>query len=167
MHIHTYIIGHYNPSVRITEKVSHTTHVVCVNFIREWLDLQFNIDSERQIFEKLFHGRFIYSQSFCQKSTERKSPKKYFSYLIFDDWLGIRVQAFASNEPTLCILDHGDFITHEIGWNYTTEKWKFGYYGCVLARDAMEEHWNDVIDAKHNDIKRAPYTLQDYKVYMT
>ena len=32
---------------------SHTTHIVCVNFIREWWDLQFNLDSERQIFEKL------------------------------------------------------------------------------------------------------------------
>ena len=56
---------------------SHTTHVLCVNFICEWRDLQFNVDSERQSFEKLFHGRFIYSQSFCQKTAERKSPKKY------------------------------------------------------------------------------------------
>ena len=88
---------------------SHTTHIMCVNFIREWRDLQFNVDSERQIFEKLFHGRFIYSQSFCQKSAERKSPKKYFSYLIFDDWPGIRTQAFASNKPTHNIIDHGDF----------------------------------------------------------
>ena len=29
--IHTYIIGHYNPSVRIIDLVSHTTYVVCVN----------------------------------------------------------------------------------------------------------------------------------------
>ena len=29
-YIHTYIIGHYNPSVRIIDLVSHTTHVVCV-----------------------------------------------------------------------------------------------------------------------------------------
>ena len=65
--------------------VSHTTYVMCVNFICEWGDLQFKVDSERQIFEKLFHGRFIYSQSFSQKSAERKSPKKYFSYFIFDD----------------------------------------------------------------------------------
>ena len=31
--IHTYIIGHYNPSVRIIDLVSHTTYVVSVNFI--------------------------------------------------------------------------------------------------------------------------------------
>ena len=59
---------------------SHTTHVVCVNFMREWRDLQFNVDSERKIFEKHFHGRFIHSQSFCQKSAERKSPMKYFFF---------------------------------------------------------------------------------------
>ena len=91
---------------------SHITHVVCVNFIREWRDLQFNVDSEQQIFEKLFHGRFVYSQSFCHKSAERKSPKKYFSYFIFDDWPGIQTQAFASNEPTHYILDHGVFQQH-------------------------------------------------------
>ena len=55
-HIHTYIIGHYNPSVRIIDLVSHTTYVVCVNFIHKWRDLLFKVDSERQIFffEKLF-----------------------------------------------------------------------------------------------------------------
>ena len=41
-----------------------------VNFIREWWDLRFNVDIERQIFEKFFHGRFISSQIFCQKSAE-------------------------------------------------------------------------------------------------
>ena len=50
-------------------------------------------------------GRFIYSQSFCQKSAEWKSPKKYFSYFIFDDWHGIRTQALASNKPTHYLLD--------------------------------------------------------------
>ena len=40
-YIHTYIIGHYNPSVRIIDLVSHTTYVVCFNFIHKWRDLQF------------------------------------------------------------------------------------------------------------------------------
>ena len=74
--------------------------VVWVNFIREWQDLQFNVDFELQIFEKLFHGMCTYSQSFFfQKSAE--SPKKYFSYFIFD------------NELTHYILDHGDFIRNK------------------------------------------------------
>ena len=30
LYIHTYIIGHYNPSVRIIDLVSHNTYVVCV-----------------------------------------------------------------------------------------------------------------------------------------
>ena len=42
-----------------------TTYVVCVKFIWEWRYLQINVDFERQIFEKLFYGRFIYSQNFC------------------------------------------------------------------------------------------------------
>ena len=57
-----YIIGHYNPAVRL----------------------------ERQIFEKFFNGRFLYSQSFCQKSAERNSPKKNFIAINrFDAWPGI------------------------------------------------------------------------------
>ena len=48
--IHTYIIGHYNPSVRIIDLVSHTFYVVYVNYIHKWRDLQFKVVSERQIF---------------------------------------------------------------------------------------------------------------------
>ena len=55
---------------------SHATYVVWVNFIHERQDLQFEVDSERQIFEKLCHGNVIYYQSFCQKSAERKSLQK-------------------------------------------------------------------------------------------
>ena len=58
--LHTYIIGHYNPSVRIIDLVSYTTYVVCVNFIYKWRDLQFKVDSEWQIFIEFFHGNFFY-----------------------------------------------------------------------------------------------------------
>ena len=44
--LHTYIIGHYNPSVRIIDLVSHTTYIVCVNFY----NLKFKVDSELQDF---------------------------------------------------------------------------------------------------------------------
>ena len=64
-----YIIGHYNPSVRTIDLVSHTTCVVCVNFIHKWRDLQFKVDSKRQIFWHFFHGNFIYSQSFHRRNT--------------------------------------------------------------------------------------------------
>ena len=43
---YTYLIGHYNPSVRIIDVVSHTTYVLCVNFIHKWRDLQCKVDSE-------------------------------------------------------------------------------------------------------------------------
>ena len=37
----TYLIGHYNASVRIIVLVSYTTYVVCVNSIHKWRILQF------------------------------------------------------------------------------------------------------------------------------
>ena len=87
--IHTYIIGHYNLSVGIIDLISHTTYIVCVNFMHKWRNLQFKVDSERQIFWKTFNDNFIYSQSFWQKSAERKPPQKYFSYfvLMYGLWL--------------------------------------------------------------------------------
>ena len=62
---------------------SHTTYVVCVNFIHEWRDLQ--------IFWEAFHGNFIYSQSYCQKSTEWKWPKKYFHIFVLMSDLGFEL----------------------------------------------------------------------------
>ena len=92
LQLHTYIIDHYYPSVRIIDPVSHTTYVVCVNFIHKWRNLQFKVDSGRFV-EKLFMAIVIYSQSFRQKSAERKSQKKYFLYFVFDVWPGSRIQA--------------------------------------------------------------------------
>ena len=59
VYIHTNLIGYYNSSVRIIGVVSHTTYVVCVNFIFEWRDIQFKVDSELQIFGETFHGNFF------------------------------------------------------------------------------------------------------------
>ena len=70
--IHTYVIGHYIPLSQHYDLASHTAHVVSINFLQKWRDLQSNVDSEWQIFEKLLYGRYICSQSFCQKFVERK-----------------------------------------------------------------------------------------------
>ena len=43
--IYMYIIGHYNPLIRIIDLISDTTYVVCVNFIHKWWNLQFKVDS--------------------------------------------------------------------------------------------------------------------------
>ena len=59
---HAYIIDHYNSSVRIIDLVSHTTDVVCVDFI------QFKFDSEPPNFENL--AILFTLKSFCQKSAE-------------------------------------------------------------------------------------------------
>ena len=48
-------------SVRIIDLVSHTTYVMCINFIHKWRDLQFTVDSERQIFWETLHGNFLFT----------------------------------------------------------------------------------------------------------
>ena len=78
---------------------------MCVNSIGEWLDLQFNLDFEWQILEKLFHGRFIYSQSFCQKSAENY----IFFHISFWCLTWDTNPGFKSNKPTHYVLDYSDF----------------------------------------------------------
>ena len=82
-----------------------------VNFIHKWQDLQFKVDSERQIFWQTFQSCSKYSQSFCQKSAEIKSPKKYFfSYFVLMSGLYLygtvyyRLQATDYAEQTISKL---------------------------------------------------------------
>ena len=46
-YIHNWPLQPFNQDYGLA---SHTTHVVCINFIRDLRDLQFNVDSELQIF---------------------------------------------------------------------------------------------------------------------
>ena len=72
---------------------SHITYVVCVNFIHEWRELQFKVDSERQIFEKFFIA-ILFTQSFCQKSAEKKSLKQRFHIFVLMFGLGLEPWLF-------------------------------------------------------------------------
>ena len=106
----TYIIGHYNPSVKIIDLVSHTTYVVCVNFIHKWRDLQFKVDSERQIYWELFMAILFTLRVFARNLLRGNRRRNTFRISFFDDWPGIRTQAFASNKPTRYLLDYGDLL---------------------------------------------------------
>ena len=88
MYIHTYIIGHYNPSVRIIELASHTTYVVYVNFIHKWRDLEFKVDSEQQIFLILLTLR-----AFARNLLRGNRRRNTFVFC-FDVWPGTRTLAF-------------------------------------------------------------------------
>ena len=63
---------------------SHNNYVVCVYFIHDWRDIRFKVDSEPQIFEKLFMAIL-----FTLRIFERKSPKKYFHIFVQMSDLGV------------------------------------------------------------------------------
>ena len=90
----TYIIGHYNPSVRIIDLVSHTTYVVSVNFIHKWRDLQFKVDSERQMFWETFHGNFYLISEFLPEICWVEIAEDILFVFCFDEWPGVRSLAF-------------------------------------------------------------------------
>ena len=67
----------------IIDLVSHTTYVVCVNFIREWRDLQFKVDTERQIFGETFLGNFIYFSEFFARNLLRGNRLRNIIRILF------------------------------------------------------------------------------------
>ena len=75
---------------------SHTTYVVCITFIRECRDLQLNVNSERQLFEKLFNGNilFLLSEFLTQICWEEIAEEMFFFFTLhFYAWLGLRIRA--------------------------------------------------------------------------
>ena len=88
------IIGHYNPSVRIIDLVSHTTYVVCVNFIHKWRELQFTVDSERQIFLRNFSWQFYLLSEFLPEICWEEIAEEILFVFHFEVWPGARTLAF-------------------------------------------------------------------------
>ena len=82
--LHTYI---YNwplqPFSQDYSLASHINHVVCVNFICEWRDLQFNIDSWRQIFWETFSWQVYFLSEFLPETCWEEVAEEIFSYFIF------------------------------------------------------------------------------------
>ena len=106
--LHTYMIGRYNPSVRIIDLVSHTTSVVCVNFLYisgGTYSLK-SIPNDR--FEKLFMAILftlrVFARNLLRGNRRRNTFCILFWCLAWDSNPG-----FSSNKPTHYLLDHGDF----------------------------------------------------------
>ena len=99
-YIHTYIHNWLlQPFSQNYDPVSHTTYVVCVNFLHTWRDLQFKVDSEWQIFEKLFMAILFTLRAFA-RNLLRGSRRRNISFLFrFDIWPGI-----------IWLWDYGDYM---------------------------------------------------------
>ena len=83
LYIHTYIHNwSLQPFGQDHSLASHTTHIVCDNFTCEWWDLQFKVDSDRQIFEKLFMAiLFKHSEFLPEICWGKVTEEIFFSYI--------------------------------------------------------------------------------------
>ena len=79
----TYVTGHYNPSVRIIDLVSHTICVVCVNFINKWRDLQFEVDSERTTVDCMSVSRWAKCNKSCSGTKHFQANDRL---LVWKNW---------------------------------------------------------------------------------
>ena len=95
--------------------------------------------SDRFFFKNFSWQFLIYSQSFCQKSAERKSPKKYFFFHISFWYLPWDTNpGFISNKLTHYLLDHCDFtiatkMVIQVAINCSLQPFSFTHYQyCVF-----------------------------------
>ena len=121
-YIHTYI---HNWSLQIFSSdcnlVSCPTYDVSVYFTHEYWKLKSTLLTNN--FWETFHGSFISCWSFCQKTAERKSPKKYFSHFI-------SLELDVNNRPTDHLLNFNQW--HGLYWlstppnkkNFNWIKWR-------------------------------------------
>ena len=89
--IHTYITYINNcPLLCLSQdygRTSYTIHVVCVNFIHEWCQLQFEVDSECQIFfEKFFVAILFGLTEFLPEICWKKVIAEEILVFIFSFW---------------------------------------------------------------------------------
>ena len=152
-YIHTYI--HNWPVQSFSQDyglASHNTHAVCVYFLREWRNLHINVNSERQIFKKLFHGRFISLSEFLPEICWDEVAEEIF--FIFNFWClacGSN-PGFMSNKPTHYLLDYVDFafILISISWNFSThiQSLKYSSYRIHTERHVLC-YWFRLSIAQH------------------
>ena len=90
--IHTYIIGHFNPSIRIIDLASQTTYVACVNFLHKLREIQFKVDSKRQILRD-FSWQFYLLSEFLPQICRKEIAEKILFVFCFDVWPGARTLA--------------------------------------------------------------------------
>ena len=114
--LHTYIIGHYNPSNKIIGRVSHNTYVVCVRF-------------RTTDFLRNFSWQFNTFSEFLPEICWEEIAEKMLFVFCFDVWYGARTLAFSSNKPAHYLLDHGNFI-HDL--RNTNKLSKIKFYQAII-----------------------------------
>ena len=71
--------------------------VLDVCFSKRLHTYKFNMGSEWHVFEKLFHGKFIFCQSFC---SEKIAEEIIFSYIVLMADLGYEPGSLISQHAT-------------------------------------------------------------------
>ena len=99
-YIYTYIIGHYNSSVRITTAI-YTTYVVWINFIQQ------NSRFLRNFFRPVLFILKVFARNLSRNLSSRRRNIFIFSFwwLTWDTNPG-----FTYNKPTYHPLHYGDFM---------------------------------------------------------
>ena len=86
--IHTYIIGHYNPSVRLYRLASHITHVVLILYMSGGTYRLMTTDFWETFSWQIY---FLLSE-FLPEICWEEGAEEIFSYFPFDAWSGILTQ---------------------------------------------------------------------------
>ena len=73
--------------------------------------LQFNVDFQRQVFKKLFHGRFLFTLGVFSEICWEEVAEEVF---LFSYYVWMSDLRYESNKPTQYLLDCSDI---QISWH--------------------------------------------------
>ena len=103
-HIHTHNWP-LQPFSQDYDLASHTIHVVCINFTHKWRDLQFHIDSKRQIFWESFSLQVYLRSEFLPEIYGEKISEEIFFYISFWCLTWDTKPHFTCTKPAHYLLD--------------------------------------------------------------
>ena len=164
MPLHTYIFGRYNPSVRIIDLVSHTTYVVCVNFIHKWRDLQLKVDFKWQIFLRNFFMANLFTlRVFVRNLLSGNHRRNTFCILFWCLAFGSD-PGFTSNKPTYYPLDYGNFSDWLIDWTLLLRKRRWS--DCHHQFGVLWSYDNRLLFACYWRIQLGEYVVSTRQCHM-
>ena len=127
--------------------ISHTIYIAWVNFMHDWQDELFEVDSERQIFDKVFHDNSILLLMLLPRIHWKQFAKGIFFHISVSWWClpwGLN-QGLHFYKPTQYQLNYWQKTTYVTGhYKPSVRTFHTTRVICInFIRDWRDQHFND------------------------
>ena len=106
----SYVIGRYNPSVRIIDLVSRTTYIVCVSIYTCVAESTILKSTPNDKFMRNFSWQFLFALKDFARNLLRGNHRRNSFCFLFWCLVFVSKPGFTSNKPTHYLQDYSGFI---------------------------------------------------------